>query len=156
MNLKSVTALAGSLALAACSSSMPNNSPDQLPATRGQPSPDNAPENAIVIDREALKRSDDFLLYVMDKEVPSVRIAFDTGNTGNGCPRVSLRGPIVGDYQSNPRVYLNGTPLSDTCILMQLRSTEVAWMELYPSGSTRRAGYDVDPHGLILVFMRRI
>lgn len=114
------------------------------------------PEDAIVIDRDALARSDDLLLYVLVGQVPSVSVNYDPESSSERCPRLSLRGPLVGTGLSNPVVYVNGTRTSDTCVLVNIRSTEISWVELYPTGTTRRPGYVTHPHGLILVFTRRI
>lgn len=116
-----------------------------------------APEDAIIVEREELARSDDLLLYVLANHVPSITADYEP-STGSGdrCPRVSLRGPLVGTSLSNPVVYVDGTRTSDTCVLVNIRSTEVDWVELYPTGTTRRSGYVTHPHGLILVFTRRI
>lgn len=115
-----------------------------------------APEDAIIVDRDALARSDDQLLYVLLGRVPSVTADYEPGGLGDRCPRVSLRGPLVGTSLSNPVVYVNGTRTSDTCVLVNMRSTEIDWVELYPRGTTRRPGYVTHPHGLILIFTRRI
>jgi hypothetical protein len=55
---------------------------------------------------------------------------------------------------TDPLVYLDGTRTRDTCILEQLRATDVERVEIYPMGVTTRPGYSTHPHGLILVFMR--
>lgn len=72
-----------------------------------------------------------------------------------GCPTVTLRGrsSIVGP--SDPRVYVDGQPAADTCILDMLSPRDVERVEVYPSGKTSRPGYFTDPNGLILVFSRR-
>lgn len=115
-----------------------------------------APEDAIIVEREELARSDDLLLYVLVNHVPSITADYEPSRSSDRCPRVSLRGPLMGTSLANPVVYVNGTRTSDTCVLVNMRSTEVDWVELYPTGTTRRPGYVTHPHGLILVFTRRI
>lgn len=114
------------------------------------------PENAIVVDAEALAESDDWLLYALASHIPTISVNYNPMNSSERCPRISLRGPLVGTSLSNPLVYVNGTRTANTCVLVNIRSTETAWVEVYPTGSTRRPGYTTHPHGLILVFTRRI
>lgn len=115
------------------------------------------PDNAIVLDYERLHRTDDWLLQAMESYIPQVRVNYNPGTTaGDRCPLVSLRGPLTGTALSNPLVYLNGTRMTNTCILTRIRTGELERVEIYPSGFTARSGYVTHPHGLILVFSRRI
>lgn len=71
-----------------------------------------------------------------------------------GCPRIALRGPLVGGSLSNPAVYVDGTRTTNTCVLSSLNTDDVDRVEVYASGHTDRPGYGNHPQGLILVFMR--
>lgn len=124
-------------------------------AERSQEDREDMPDNAVLVERDALEDSDDWLLYVLASHVPSISSRYNPENPAERCPRVSLRGPIVGTSISNPVVYVDGTRTSNTCVLVNIRSAEVDWVEIYPTGATRRPGYVTHPHGLILVFMRR-
>lgn len=138
---------------AACLGSSP---PDTHAVDETREESEGTPDNAIVLDWEALRGTDDWLLYALASHVPSIRVNFNPERADDRCPRVSLRGPLVGTALSNPLVYVNGTRTSDTCILVSIRSTEVERVEVYPAGFTGRSGYTTHPHGLILVFTRRI
>jgi hypothetical protein len=54
---------------------------------------------------------------------------------------------------SRPEVYVDGTRMTDTCILDQIRSTEVKRVEIYPGGLADKAGYASSANGLIAVFL---
>lgn len=140
-----------SLAAAACI--LPNPGDHAMEATREEIG--DTPDNAIVLDFEELQRSDESLLQAMESYVPSVQVNHSNTLT-ELCPRVSLRGPLTGSHYSNPLVYLNGTRMTNTCVLRNLRTVDLEQVELYPTGFTQRSGYVTHPHGLILVFSRRI
>lgn len=116
---------------------------------------DDPPDNAIVLDFDRLQSSDESLLQAMESYVPSVQVNHSNTLT-ELCPRVSLRGPLTGSHYSNPLVYVNGTRMTNTCVLRNLRTVDLEQVELYPTGFTSRSGYVTHPHGLILVFSRRI
>ncbi|HEX8273893.1 MAG TPA: Plug domain-containing protein [Longimicrobiaceae bacterium] len=73
--------------------------------------------------------------------------------SGGGCPRVVLRGAKT--FMSNPsaEVYVDGTPMQDTCVLGQIRVLEVERVEVYPGATSPRQGYRASPNGSILVFL---
>lgn len=71
------------------------------------------------------------------------------------CPEVMLRGRATLVTSSSPGVYLDGQPATNTCILQDLNTADLARVEIYPNGIPARPGYRVHPHGLILIFARQ-
>jgi hypothetical protein len=69
------------------------------------------------------------------------------------CPQVVLRGrrTIVGS--TRPEVYVDGTRMTDTCILDTIRVGDIKRVEVYPGGISGRSRYVPSPNGLIVVFM---
>ena len=74
--------------------------------------------------------------------------------SSGACPQVNLRSHATFKTVVNPHVYVDGTRITDTCILESLRTRDVESVEVYPMGYTKRPGYGTHAHGLILVFMR--
>lgn len=105
--------------------------------------------NGTVIDGEELRRGGGSLLRAIDRKVYSMEVRETAG-----CPAITMRGQKTVVTSSNPKVYLDGQPAMDTCILDQVRVHDVARVEVYPMGVTSRPGYLAHPHGLILVFTR--
>lgn len=106
---------------------------------------------SLVIERDQLEAVGGPLLDAIIRAQPHIR----TEHTST-CPRVALRGPVTGLRFANPDVYVDGTRAGDTCILSVLSPVDVERVEIYPTGVTQRPGYATSPHGLILVFMRRL
>lgn len=73
---------------------------------------------------------------------------------GIDCPEISFRGPSSVMMNTEPLVYISGQRALNTCVLENLNSDDVASIEVYPGGVSRRAGYQTSPAGLILVFMK--
>ncbi|MDQ3605925.1 MAG: TonB-dependent receptor plug domain-containing protein, partial [Gemmatimonadota bacterium] len=118
-------------------------------ATRGVP--DNARSGSgIIIDGEQLRARGGGLLDGLVGRVGNMRV--ERGGASR-CPVITLRGPRTLMGPSNPKVYIDGTPIYETCTLDQIRVRDVAKVELYPGGSTHRPGYMTSPYGLILVFL---
>lgn len=105
---------------------------------------------ATVISGPALLDGSGSIIESLRGKVPGLQIRSDAGP----CPRITLRNDASYQTQVSPRVYVDGTQASDTCILESLRSRDVESVEVYPTGVTSRPGYGVHAHGLILVFMR--
>lgn len=82
--------------------------------------------------------------------VPSMQVTIQTGE----CPRILFRGTRSIRNQM-PTVYVDGTRMTDTCILSQLSAGDIDFVEVYPSGNTQRSSYERNPFGLILVFLRK-
>ncbi len=107
-------------------------------------------DGAIIISGVALDDGRGSVLSAMRGKVPSFRVRQSSGE----CPRISLRNFVTFRSVVNPHVYVDGTRITDTCILESLRTEDVESVEVYSMGVTRRPGYAPHPHGLILVFMR--
>jgi hypothetical protein len=90
------------------------------------------------------------LLQSLRNRVPSMAVSERSGE----CPRISFRGQRALEHRP-PTVYVDGAMMLDTCILNQIGSTEVDYVEVYPNGLTGRAGVQSNPSGLILVFRVR-
>ena len=71
------------------------------------------------------------------------------------CPLIIFRGQRSAAAQGNPSLYVDGTLMSDTCLLSQMSTSDVRSVEVYPSGITSRAGIQRNPFGVILVFRNR-
>lgn len=105
---------------------------------------------AMVLTGPALGDGRGSLLDTMRGKVPSFRLRTHPGV----CPGISLRGRTSVSGIVSPDVYVDGTRATDTCILEQLRASDVRRVEVYPMGFTTRPGYGMHAEGLILVFMR--
>lgn len=102
-----------------------------------------------VIRGEELRASSVRLLDGLRGRVSSMQVS----HVGGGCPQVILRGArtIVGS--TRPEVYVDGTRMTDTCILDQIRSVEVERVEIYAGGARAQGAYRSSPNGLIVVFL---
>jgi hypothetical protein len=72
------------------------------------------------------------------------------------CPQIIFRGQRSMATQGNPSVYLDGTLMSDTCLLSQMPASDIRSVEVYPSGNTSRPGIQRNPFGIIMVFRHRV
>lgn len=106
-------------------------------------------DGAIIISGVALTDGLGSVLSALRGKVPNMRIYRGSGH----CPQVSLRSAATFGTVVNPHVYVDGTRITDTCILESLRARSVQSVEVYPMGFTKRPGYGTHAHGLILVFM---
>jgi hypothetical protein len=88
------------------------------------------------------------LLESLRGRVPSMTISYASGD----CPHIEFRGMRSARFQGNPDVYVDGARMLDTCILTQIGSNDIDYVEVYPSGHTNRPGIQRSPFGLILVF----
>ena len=70
------------------------------------------------------------------------------------CPAITLRGRTTVARVTSPGVYVDGARATNTCVLENLPVAEVQRVEVYPMGLAHHAGYEAQPGGLILVFMR--
>lgn len=103
-----------------------------------------------VLSGAALLDGEGSVLETLRGKVPGLRIRSD----GGPCPRITLRNDASYQTQVSPLVYVDGTRTTDTCVLESIRSRDVELVEIYPRGVTRRPGYGMHAHGLILVFLR--
>lgn len=108
-------------------------------------------DGAIVLSGRALSDRRGSALDAMRGRVPNFKVR----RTGRGqCPEINIRSHQSFQGSIKPKVYVDRTLSSDTCILESLRSENIESIEVYPQGFTRRSGYATHAHGLILVFMR--
>jgi hypothetical protein len=105
--------------------------------------------SAIVIEGDQLPARGGGLLEGLRGRVGSLSIERRSGS----CPQVSFRGVKTFRGATSAGVYIDGTPMTDTCVLDQIRIPDVHRVEIYPGGSTSRPGYRANPNGLILVFL---
>jgi len=93
------------------------------------------------------------VLDAMRENLPGISIA---GNAdAGGCPAVGIRGPDTAPGLTDPKVYVDGTATSGTCVLESLAAEDVSRVEVYPLGFTTRPGYATNANGLILIFTKR-
>jgi hypothetical protein len=90
------------------------------------------------------------LLQSLRNRVPSMAVSERSGE----CPRISFRGQRALEHRP-PTVYVDGAMMLDTCILNQISSSEVDYVEVHPNGLTGRPGVQSNPSGVILVFRVR-
>lgn len=100
----------------------------------------------MVIEREALKRSDVPVLDVLRYRIPGMNVS-----PTDDCPEVTLRGKSTIVTESNPAIYLDGERAANTCILAMISTFHLARVEVYPGGIPP-AGYFTNPYGVILMF----
>ncbi len=82
------------------------------------------------------------------------RVAGLQVNRSAGCPEITLRGRTSITGNTNPVIYVDGTRVSNTCILEQLNSNDVERVEVYPMGIAPGGTHRNSPTGLILIFLR--
>lgn len=105
--------------------------------------------NATVLEAAEIHQRGGNLLSALRQRMHSMQVQYT-----EGCPNVTLRGQKSVLGSSSPRVYVNGQPAMDTCILDLIRADDVERVEVYPMGVAPRPGYLSHPNGLILVFTR--
>lgn len=105
---------------------------------------------AVILTGAALEDGPGSLLAAISGKVPNFRIQRHSGQ----CPEISIRTHVTYRSFVNPHIYVDGTRITDTCVLESLRTADVDRVEVYPQGFTTRPGYGPHAHGLILVFMR--
>jgi len=107
------------------------------------------PNHAFVFSGEQLWKRNTDLLTALDGHIAGMQVA-----TTAGCPAITLRGQSSMIHQANPRIYVNGEPAANTCILESLSTADLDRVEVYPSGMSSRPGYFNDANGLILIFLK--
>ncbi|HEX2189753.1 MAG TPA: TonB-dependent receptor plug domain-containing protein [Longimicrobiaceae bacterium] len=90
------------------------------------------------------------LLDALAGRVSSIRVS---RRSGGGCPSVMMRGQRTVIGNPSAQVYVDGTPMLDTCILNQIRVLDVARVEVYGGGVSGGTGHRAGPNGTILVFL---
>lgn len=118
----------------------------------GRPAPasDSVPDGSAIIVRGSDLAAGS-LLESLRTRVPTMTVSMPQGE----CPRILFRGPRSIRNAGNPGVYIDGTQMLDTCVLMQISASDIESVEVYPSGNTSRPGIRRNGNGLILVFRRR-
>jgi hypothetical protein len=109
-----------------------------------------AEAGAMVLTGEELA-SAPVLLDALAQRVPTLRVQRRAGE----CPIVIIRGQAAGRQTGSAAVYVDGTRMRDTCILLQIQSSDVERVELYPVASRRPQGFPAGAGGLILVYRVR-
>lgn len=90
------------------------------------------------------------LLDALEARVQGLQVSRRTGV----CPVVSIRGR-TSDRATGASVYVDGTLMRDSCILLQLRTADIERVELYPVTGTPPRGYRAGTGGTIVVFRVR-
>jgi hypothetical protein len=70
---------------------------------------------------------------------------------GGQCPRIQFRGQSSIQNEPQPSIYVDGTLMLDTCIITQMSSMEIDFIEVYPSGFSSRPGVQRNPGGVIYI-----
>lgn len=105
--------------------------------------------SGIVLPREHFVSRAGTLLTSLTGHLPGMRV---TRNAGSRCPAITFRGTKTFISPGNAGVYVDSSPVGDTCILDQIRASDVERVEVYPGGFAPTPGFRPDPNGLILVF----
>lgn len=87
------------------------------------------------------------LLDGLRARVPTMRIRIER----DACPFIVLRGQRSLQRQGNPSVYVDGTLMTDTCILQLIGSSDVDFVEIFPGGASAREATQRNPFGAIFV-----
>lgn len=104
---------------------------------------------STVITGETLQEEQRSLLELLELRLPAMRVV-----SAPDCPHVHLRGRNTIVTRSDPAIYLDGQRVTNTCILEELSTVDLARVEVYPSGIPR-GGYRTNPNGVILIFVRK-
>jgi hypothetical protein len=91
------------------------------------------------------------LLSGLRGRVPGILIRTDAG----ACPSITFRGQRSALRQGNPSVYIDGTLMSDTCILTGIQAADVDFVEVYTSGAGAQRDAQSNPFGAIFVYRVR-
>lgn len=91
------------------------------------------------------------LLDALVHRMPQMQVARPTG----GCPIINLRGRRPERAVDNASVYVDGTRMRDTCVLLQILASDVERVELFPIAAGRPDGFRPGPGGLIVIYRRR-
>lgn len=140
---KRIAMVVGVTALAGCLGSAPVEDPESAPRPRRSGS-------AMVIPGSQIRTGGIGLLEGLASRVSNMRV---NRQSGGRCPSITLRGMRTLIGSTNPEVYVDGTPMIDTCVLDQIRAADVERVEVYPGGISGRPGYRTGANGLILIFL---
>ena len=107
------------------------------------------PSGAIIFDQAQLDEANIPLLDLMRRRVAGLQVQSSTL-----CPEVVLRGRSTVQTSSSPAIYVEGMQASNTCILLEMNTSDMSRVEIYPNGVPARRGYKTHPYGVILIFVR--
>lgn len=108
--------------------------------------------SVTVLTRAELRRSGGGdLLTALAGRIALMRV--ERRSAASPCPVITLRGDRTVIGSRNPMVFVDGTEMSDTCVLQQIRTDDVSSVEVYPGGLTQRPGYRAHANGLIVIFL---
>lgn len=105
--------------------------------------------NAVVLEKEELFDPRGSLVNVIASRLSNSRIVQD-----GGCAGVEIRGAKNFLAPVLPGVYVDGQRAVTSCVFELLNTEDIARVEVYPMGVTRRPGYSGSAGGLILVFLK--
>ena len=103
----------------------------------------------IVLSGEALRQHNGTLLNFLYSRISGLSVE----RTGP-CPDVRMRGQRSLFGSNSPIVYIDGTRTANSCVLDMLHTADLSRVEVYPMGVANQPGYEANPNGLILVFLR--
>jgi hypothetical protein len=105
--------------------------------------------SVVVIQGEELWRLGGGLLDGMRSRLAAMQVSRPMG----GCPVVLFRGHRTIYGSLPPEVYVDGTRMTDTCVLDHLRVVDIERVEVYRGSVPGATGYAQSPNGLIAVFL---
>lgn len=113
------------------------------------PSPDTRNGGGVtILTSSLLRKQARSLIEVMKARIPSMEVVDD-----QPCPDIFLRGRATITTVSNPAIYVDGQRASNTCVLDMMSVVDLQRVEIYSNGQPR-AGYQNDPYGVILIFLK--
>jgi len=121
---------------------------------RAHPGPDtSSPEirtdgSTTIITAAALQQQSRSLLDLLKARVPSITIV-----DNDPCPDIYLRGRSTIVTSSAPAIYVDGQRANNTCVLDMMDVQDLQRVEIYANGQPR-GGYQADPYGVILIFLK--
>lgn len=148
--LTRITGVFGVLVTSACAGMAPAGPVGNSFAPSAEREAPRRTANGTVIEAGDFGERGGTLLRAVSQRMRNMQVSQSAG----GCPRIALRGQKSIQGDSNPRVYVDGQPAMDTCILNTISTQDVQRIEVYPMGVAPRPGYLAHPYGLILVFTR--
>jgi hypothetical protein len=122
----------------------------ETPAAIAPASRDAAPNGAIVLRQSDMRTGT--LLDALQQRIPQM---YSSKLPGSPCPMLTFRGLRTVTAADNPSIYVDGTLMTNTCLLNELSTRDVEAVEVYTSGAAGRAGVQRNPNGVILIFRGR-
>lgn len=116
-----------------------------------EPRPTGSPDRGQIVVRGEELTTGGALLDALTHRLPNLQVTRPTGS----CPTINVRGQRMTRMTDNAAVYVDGTRMRDTCVLLQILAVDVERVELYPVGAGRPNGFRAGPGGLVVVYRRR-